>query len=201
MSRNKYELISTFLHFNDNRTRVPRRQDGYDPLHKVRPMIDIVDPTYQAVYNPQKELALDESMIKYKGRIFFRQYMPAKPTKWGIKTFALCESNTGYALRFMVYTGKTTFQGNQGSNLSMTEQVEMEMIKGYENKGHVLYTDNFYTSPQLYMALKSVGIGGCGTVKPSRKYLPYDLMPQVLVINKGDSSVFMRTESLMNCVP
>lgn len=70
MSRNKYELMCTFLHFNDNSTRVARGEDGYDPLHKVCPMIDIVDPTYQAVYSPKNELALDESMISTRGGYF-----------------------------------------------------------------------------------------------------------------------------------
>jgi len=41
------------------------------------------------------------------------QYMPAKPTKWGIKTFAIC--NTGYALKVLIYTGKETFVVNTAS--------------------------------------------------------------------------------------
>lgn len=170
MPRNRFELLTAFLHFNDNTTRVQRGEVGYDPLHKVRPILDIVDPLYTSLYTPAKELALDESMIKYKGRIFFRQYLPAKPTKWGIKTFALCESDTGYALKFLIYTGKTTFPVDASSRLTMTEQVAVNMVQGFENKGHVLYMDNFYSSPQLFMALKEKGIGACGTVNPRRKY-------------------------------
>jgi hypothetical protein len=63
MSRNRYELLSSFLHFNDNLTRVARGEEGYDALHKVRPVLDIVDPIYPQVYAPKKELAVDESMI------------------------------------------------------------------------------------------------------------------------------------------
>lgn len=86
--------------------QVPRGQDGFNPLFKIQPLLDIVDPTYMQVYNPRRELSLDESMVKFKGRIFFRQYLPAKPTKWGIKEFILAEAKTGYALKSVVYTGK-----------------------------------------------------------------------------------------------
>lgn len=85
MSQNRYQLLTAFLHFNDNDTRIPRGQEGYDPLFKVRPLLDITDARYISAYAPDKKLSIDESMIKFKGRIFCRQYLPAKPTKWGIK--------------------------------------------------------------------------------------------------------------------
>jgi hypothetical protein len=135
-------------------------------------------------------------MIKFKGRIFFRQYLPAKPTKWGIKTFALCESNTGYGLRFVVYTGKSTFNADRASDFSMTEQVCLEMVRGFEKSGHTLYMDNFYSSPRLFQELKSRGIG---TVKLNRKYMPKDLQPSSLALNKGDDPVFVQTPDLITC--
>jgi hypothetical protein len=199
MSRNRYQLLNTFLHFNDNDQRVARGQDGYDPLFKVRPLLDIIDARYLNAYAPDKELSINESMIKFKGRIFFRRYLPAKPTKWGIKTFALSESNTGYGLRFVVYTGKSTFNADRASDFSMTEQVCLEMVRGFENSGHTLYMDNFYSSPRLFQELKSRGIGACGTVKPNRKYMPNDLQPSSLALNKGDDPVFMRTSDLITC--
>jgi hypothetical protein len=36
-------------------------------------------------YNPNKEQSIDEGMIAFKGRLSFKQYLPAKPTKFGIK--------------------------------------------------------------------------------------------------------------------
>ena len=199
MSRNRYQLLNTFLHFNDNIERRARGEEGYDPLFKVRTLMNCIDPRYLSAYAPDKELSIDESMIKFKGRIFFRQYLPAKPTKWGIKTFALCESNTGYGLKFMVYTGKNTFQVDRTSSLSITEQTCLAMTEGFENNGYELYMDNYYTSPQLFSELKSRGIGAAGTVKYNRKYMPYDLQPTALVLNKGDDPVFMCCQDLITC--
>lgn len=190
MSRNRFELIQTFLHFNNAELQVPRGQRGFNPLFKIQPLLDIVDPTYMQVYGPRRELSLDESMVKFKGRIFFRQYLPAKPTKWGIKEFILAEAKTGYALKSVVYTGKTSFQRDAGVGLS--EQVVLDLLEGFEDKGHKVYMDSFYSSPSLFLKLKDKNIGACGTVNINRKGMPQGLKPSALSLKKGDSPVFMR---------
>jgi hypothetical protein len=38
---------------------------------------------------PGRELAVDEAMIGFKGRFILKQYLPGKPTKWGIKAWVL----------------------------------------------------------------------------------------------------------------
>ena len=42
------------------------------------------------------ELQHLEDMDVIGGRMAFHQYMPAKPIKWGVKMWALAESDTGY---------------------------------------------------------------------------------------------------------
>ena len=42
MSRNRFELIQTFLHFNNTELQVPRGQRGFNPLFKIQPLLDIV---------------------------------------------------------------------------------------------------------------------------------------------------------------
>ncbi|KXJ24897.1 PiggyBac transposable element-derived protein 4 [Exaiptasia diaphana] len=116
MPRNRYELIQTFIHFNDSSNQIERGQEGYDPLFKVQKLIDICCRLYEKIYSPKKCLSIDES-IKFKGRIFFRQYPPAKPTKWGIKDFVSSESESGYCLKSQIYTGKSSFQRNPGQPL------------------------------------------------------------------------------------
>ena len=190
MSRNRFELIQTFLHFNNTELQVLRGQRGFNPLFKIQPLLDIVDPTYMQVYGPRRELSLDESMVKFKGRIFFRQYLPAKPTRWGIKEFILAEAKTGYALKSIVYTGKTSFQRTAGVGLS--EQVVLDLPEGFEDKGHKVYMDSFYSSPSLFLKLKEKNIGACGTVNCNRKGMPQELKPSALSLKKGDSPVFMR---------
>ena len=107
MSRDRFSLILRFLHLNDNSGYVPKGQVGYDPLYKLRPFLTKLLERFEANYTPRKELSLDEQMISFKGRLSFVQYMPKKPTKWGIKAFVLADSKSGYTFRWRLYTGKT----------------------------------------------------------------------------------------------
>ena len=45
--------------------------------------------------NPSEYLAVDEVIVKFKGRIVFKQYIPKKRKRFCIKMFKLCDS-TGY---------------------------------------------------------------------------------------------------------
>ena len=197
ISRNRFELLQTFLHFSNVEEQVPQGQDGYNPLFKIQPLFDIVNPTCEQWYQPERDLSLDESMVKFKGRLFFRQYLPAKPTRWGIKQFVLAEAKSGYCLKSVVYTGKTSFPRMQG--VSLTEQVVLSLLHGYENKGHIVYLDNFYSAPILFKKLEELNIGACGTVKVNRKHMPRELLPSLLPLQKGDLPVFMRSDNLVAC--
>jgi hypothetical protein len=44
-------------------------------------------------------------MIPFKGRIFFRQYIPRKPHTTGIKYWAIVDE-CGYLYEFEIYVGK-----------------------------------------------------------------------------------------------
>jgi hypothetical protein len=45
-------------------------------------------------------------MIAFKGRLSFKQYLPAKPTKFGIKVWERASPQNGYCHEFQIYTGK-----------------------------------------------------------------------------------------------
>ena len=57
-----------------------------DKLAKVRPLIAILIPKFLNLYNPSQNLSPDESMLKFKGRLSFVQYMPRKPIKRGYES-------------------------------------------------------------------------------------------------------------------
>ena len=57
------------------------------------------------MYNPTEHLAADELIVLYKGRVVFRQYIPNKHKRFGIKIYKLCDS-LGYTYDMSVYLGK-----------------------------------------------------------------------------------------------
>ena len=83
MSSRRFELLLKFLHLNDSKKQPGRGQPGYDKLYKVCPLLEAVVKNFQANYTPSENLSIDESMIGFKGRLTFLQYMPKKPQKWG----------------------------------------------------------------------------------------------------------------------
>ena len=60
---------------------------------------------FRSAYTPEQHLSIDESIIGYKGRLSWIQYMPKKPTKWGMKAWCLADSTNGYIWNFKMYTG------------------------------------------------------------------------------------------------
>ena len=82
-----------------------------------------------------------------------------------------------YCLRSVVYSGKTSFARVAG--VSLSEQVVLSLLEGYENKGHIVHLDIFFSAPILFKKLEEMNIGACGTVKANRKQMPR-LPPQML---------------------
>ena len=147
MPRNKFLLIMSFLHLNDNDNTVPRGQDGYDPIFKLRPMYEHFRTQFDELYYPGENIAIDEGMVAWRGHLSFRVYMPDKPDKFGVKLFMLCDSSNGYCSRFEIYHGANN---ENPSPKGKIYDLVMRLIVPYLKKGHKLYVDNYYTSPILF---------------------------------------------------
>ena len=90
MPYRRFRNILSSLHFADNRTLVrDRTSDDYDVLGKIRPLINVIRQRFRDNYSPHHNLSIDEAMIAFKGRISIKQYMPIKPTKYGIKVWSM----------------------------------------------------------------------------------------------------------------
>ncbi|XP_069108218.1 piggyBac transposable element-derived protein 4-like, partial [Argopecten irradians] len=116
MSRDRFLSLLSVLHLADNSGAVPRGQTGYSPLQKLgEPYKDILS-NFQSCYNPNKNIAIDEGMIPWRGNLHFRVYSPDKPIKYGLKVYMLCDSDNGYCSRMELYTG----HGGQNSPFGAT---------------------------------------------------------------------------------
>ena len=111
--------------------------------------MDLILPTFESEYTPNQSVTIDEAMIPFKGRLGFKQYIKNKPTKWGIKAFVLSDATNGYVYRSQIYTGKNA---ETNASAGLCTRVVLDLMSGLENYGMSLYTDNYYTSPELYLA-------------------------------------------------
>ena len=179
LPRQRFGSILRFLHFVDNNSAPPREEER-DRLFKIRPVIEELRRQFQLNYIPSREISIDETMVNFKGRKFFRQFLPSKPIRFGFKLFTLAESKSGYIWNFEVYTGR---KGEAEQN--QTKNVVVRLMSPLEDKGYRLFTDNFYTSPDLFFTLRERCIQACGTVRPNWKDLPKEIMDHKLPLVKN----------------
>ena len=188
----KYSLIRSAIHFCNNEAS----NENDDRLFKIRPIIDILKGRPSTIFKPGRNLSVDEIMRKFKGRLFWKQYMPKKPNKWGIKLFGLADPDVGFLLDSDVYTGKDTLPDVAGG---LSSKVVQKLLGPYENKGHHVFMDNWFSGIPLFQDLIEKEIGACGTVRQNRKYLPNDLGASKA--RKGDHPQFWinQNQTFISC--
>ena len=82
MTRDRFDKISQYFRANDQSQMLFIAQGKpVDKLYLVRPILDTVLNKIQDNYIPYRDVSVNEAMIAYRGRLSFRQYLPAKPTK------------------------------------------------------------------------------------------------------------------------
>ena len=58
----------------------------------------------------KKKVLVDEGLVKFNGRLSFKQYMLMKPDKFGIKVWMLADADNYYVPRFQVYLEKKSHE-------------------------------------------------------------------------------------------
>ena len=74
--------------------------------------------------------------------------------------FVLSDTTNGYVYRIQIYSGKNL---DSDVDTGLCFRVLLELMSDLD--GHHLYTDNYYTSPEVFLALYDKGINCCGTVR------------------------------------
>ena len=187
MSRDRFLHLLKILHFNTN-----DMQANVDRLYKIREICDMLRESFKNALYPFQDLCIDESLLLYKGRLSFKQYIPSKRNRFGIKSFVLCDKESGFVQDFIIYDGSLSNITNTDANLGKSGNIVVQLFKPYLEKGHTLFVDNWYTSPALFIFLHKNGTNACGTVKKRRKGMPR--MDKKL--KKGEAS-FWSSECLL----
>lgn len=155
MSRDRFLLICKFLHFNDNDTRPPNDNDR---LYKVRPVYDYFVKKFKSIYIPTEHLSLDEGMLKWHDRLLFHVYNPQKTINYDMKSYILCEAESGYVYGYSINCGISR------SN----EQICDDLMSSLYQKNYKVYMGNFYNSLNVTTYLLSKQTHTCGMVKLNR---------------------------------
>lgn len=186
MSINRFTLLSRCLHFADNTTDIQTLTRSQAKIFKIAPIVNELNSKFQALYNPNRNIAIDESLTQWKGWLDIKQFIKNKAASVGIKTFEVCESQTGYLWRFKVHAGREETTETEITPVSgVIATLVLELLKGLENKGHTVWMDNFYNSPALARVLKSLGFDCVGTLRTNRQCVPQ----QIATLKKSEMTI------------
>ena len=165
MSRDRFLLIRRFLHFVDN-SGYQRGVSG--KLFKIKPVLEYFQSKFQSLFHPGKFFAVDESLLLWKGRLSWKQYIPKKRSRFGIKSFELCDCSTSYLWNFIIYSGRETDLDADNIH-SQGTKVVMKLANDLLGVGRCCVTDNFYSSPELFGLLQDGNTDAFGTCRTNRK--------------------------------
>ena len=70
-----------------------------DKLFKLRPLLDHLFEKFQEAYVPSLNSSIDESLLLWKGRLSFKQYILLKRARFEVKSFILCEDSGPGSIR------------------------------------------------------------------------------------------------------
>ncbi|CAB4065087.1 unnamed protein product [Lepeophtheirus salmonis] len=178
MTRDRFRNIMKYWHFGDN--ICPRMYE----------VIEYVRAKCSQVLTPKSSIGIDETMHLFKDRLGWKQYVPMKRSHYGMKSYSLFESETGYIWNFFFYLGKNTAFSEEFKNFSRSTKIVLQLMTHLLDKGYCLTLDSSFSSPLLadYFVTRSTDV--FGTINPNKKDLPTDLEKRKLL--KGEVMAFQR---------
>ena len=141
LSRDRFLFILKYIRFADYDNL------GENYLAKITPFLQLCNYLCMNTYHPEQELCIDETLMLWKGRLNIRQYIPNKRSKYGVKTYACCESSSGYVWNMITHSVKEENLGIgrniQGiDELSTSERIVVDLLEPLLNQAYHVFTDN-----------------------------------------------------------
>ncbi|XP_067121737.1 piggyBac transposable element-derived protein 4-like [Centruroides vittatus] len=190
MSERRFRFLLANLRFDDKQTRGERLK--FDKLAAVRTFLDVFTNNCIKNYNVSEYCTVDEKLEGFRGRCGFRQYIPSKPNKYGIKIFLLVDSKTFYTHNLEVYCGKQPDGPFSVSNSA--DSVVKRLTRPIVNSGRNITTDNWFTSFSLATDLLQDRLTLVGTIRKNRKEIPAEFLN--IKNRKVNSSKFAFTKAI-----
>ncbi|XP_054746207.1 piggyBac transposable element-derived protein 3-like [Anastrepha obliqua] len=149
---------------DDQPARVDKPADA-GKTYYIDDFMNCLKTTFKACRGDSSFQCIDEQMTKFKGRSSFKQYMPLKPEKRGIKMWLRCDSLTGYTYDMSIYCGK------EGSVLEGTlgERGVNGLAATISNLDVTLCFDRFFTTVNL---INNIQYPALRTCMSNRKNVP-----------------------------
>lgn len=137
-----------------------------DRLAAIRNIFEAFVTNCQKSYSWGQNVTIDEKLEAFRGRCAFRQYIPSKPAKYGIKIFVFVDAKLSYTYNMEIYAGQQP-EGPYGISNKPVDMVK-RLVTPIHNSGRNVTIDNWFTSCDLVEKKLSL----VGTLKKNKPQIP-----------------------------
>ncbi|CAK1581579.1 unnamed protein product [Parnassius mnemosyne] len=197
MSKQRFRFLLRVLRFDNIHTREQRK--AVDKLAPIREIFEQFVKNCQINYKNTEYVTIDEMLESFRGSCGFRQYMPSKPAKYGIKLFSLVDAMTFYTKNLEIYVGKQP-EGPYFQDTS-TKALVKRMIEPISGTGRNVTMDNWFTSvPLAEDLLTNHNLTVVGTLRKNKPEIPSEFKRKGLQVH-STAFGYKPTETLLSYCP
>jgi hypothetical protein len=183
MPLRKFELITRYFRTFDY-TKLDVRDQGDLPktFQAAKEWSDHIQKASSELYLPGTNLTVDECMIPFTGRSKETTVVKNKPTPVGFKVWVITQQ--GFFMQWLWHVKASPYKavivelptprpvGKKGRlqteiPLSNTQSAVVHLLKRLPAQTYHVFTDNLFSSPQLFRLLRQLGCGATGTARPN----------------------------------
>ncbi|CAK1587987.1 unnamed protein product [Parnassius mnemosyne] len=168
----RFRFLLRCLRFDSIVTLQERLQ--IDKLAPIRFVFETFVQKCKECFSTGEYVIIDEMLESFRGRCSFRQYLPNKPDKYGIKIFAMVDARNFYTSNMEVYVGKQP-ERPMFVNTS-TNALVKRLIESITGTNRNVTIDNWFTSVSLARELlKDHKLTIAGTIRKNKPEMPDQL--------------------------
>ncbi|KAK7589630.1 hypothetical protein V3481_008609 [Fusarium oxysporum f. sp. vasinfectum] len=184
MPLNKFLLITRFIRtFDHTQLDVSDERDLPKVFQAAEPWSQHIQQVSSELFLPGTNITIDECMVPFKGRSKETTVVKNKPTPTGFKIWVVAQH--GFFMRWLWHVKASPYKavivklppphepkGKKGKlkttvALSNTQSVVIHLCNMLPKMTYHVFTDNLFSSPNLFRALREAGCGATGTARPN----------------------------------
>ncbi|XP_023565842.1 piggyBac transposable element-derived protein 4-like [Octodon degus] len=173
MTLRRFGFLQNCLRFDDKTTRQERKRT--DNLAAIRSFFESFLSNCQAIYTPSEYMTIAEQLAAFHGRCSFRQCLPNKPSKYGIKIYTLVDAKTYYTFNLEIYPGIQP-PGPYSCSNKPNDIINRLVAPISQSNRNVTFNSWFTSYPLMLHLLREHHLTSVGTIRKNKAEIPHEML-------------------------